>query len=72
MRLQIWRNTCPNPCDDPKVSITIAPMEKGQNVFPWVLPITRAIEIFGQDDVDKITEMPREVFLTMTLANRNE
>ena len=43
-----------NPCEDPQVKITIAPQEKGHDVFPWILPLAKAIEIFGQEVVDEI------------------
>lgn len=61
MQLIAWRSICPNPCDDPQVKITIAPQEKGHDVFPWILPLAKAIEIFGQEVVDQIPEAPEWV-----------
>jgi hypothetical protein len=68
MKLMAWRSTCPNPCDDPKVSISIAPAEGAgtRNVFPWVLPIEEARYIFGPIVDEKITETPVEVVLYMS------
>lgn len=69
MRLLAWRNTCPNPCDDPQVNISIAPVEGGGswNVFPWVLPLEQAQYMFGPV-VDKITEEPVEIVLSMSFV----
>ena len=72
MKLIAWRNTVNNPCDDPRVTISIAPPEKGHDVFPWILPLAKAVEIFGKDDVEKIGTDPVQVFLTMTAANQEE
>ena len=58
MQLIAWRTTGKNPCDDPPVHIIIAPREKGTDVFPWRLPLERAVEVFGQDRVDLIGEEP--------------
>ena len=67
MKLIAWKNTCPNPCDDPKVSISIAPAEGGgtRNVYPWVLPIEEARHIFGPIVIEKITETPIGVVLSI-------
>ena len=72
MKLYVWRTVGLNPVDDPPVNITIGPIDKESGVWPWVLPVEKAEEIFGKDDIDKIGSAPREVFLTLTLANRNE
>jgi hypothetical protein len=68
MNLIAWKSTCPNPCDDPKVSISIAPWQGGghRNVFPWVLPIEVARYIFDPIVDEKITETPVEVVLSMS------
>lgn len=67
MQLIAWRTIGKNPCDDPPVKITIAPREKGHDVFPWILPLAKAIEIFGQEVVDEIGEEPVEISLTLAL-----
>jgi len=74
MNLIVWRSTCPNPCDDPKVKISIAPAEGGgtRNVFPWVLPIEEARYIFGPIVDEKITETPVEVVLSMRFPLKSE
>lgn len=66
MQLIAWRTTGKNPCDDPPVTITIAPREKLTWVFPWVLPLERAVEMFGQGVVDQIGEEPVEVVLSLS------
>lgn len=63
MQLQAWRTVGKNPCVNPPVTITIAPVEKNTWVFPWVLPLERAIEIFGEGKVALITEVPQEIHL---------
>jgi hypothetical protein len=63
MQLIAWKTTGKNPCDDPPVTITIAPAEKMTGVFPWVLTLERAVEIFGQDRVDLIGDEPVAVEL---------
>ena len=65
-----WRHTGKNPCHNPPhsiapVTITIAPREKLTWVFPWVLPLERAVEIFGQSVIDKIGENPVSIKLSM-------
>jgi hypothetical protein len=72
MKLQAWRSTIPNPSDDPLVVISIAPVDKAQNVFPWVLPVKRAEEIFGKHDIDKIGKEAQQVFLTLTVEDPAE
>jgi hypothetical protein len=54
MQLIAWRTIGKNPCDDPPVTIIIASREKDTDVFPWRLPVERAVEMFGQDVVDEI------------------
>ena len=68
MQLQAWRTTGKNPCDDPPVKITIAPVEKMTQVYPWVLPLERAVEMFGQGAVDQIGEEPVPVTLSLSLG----
>lgn len=63
MNLIAWRTIGKNPCHNPPHStapatITIAPQEKGTGVWPWILPLERAVEMFGQDRVDMIGEEP--------------
>jgi hypothetical protein len=67
MQLQAWRTTINNPCDDPPVHITISPVQKMTGVFPWVLPQERAVEMFGQEAVDQIGEVPVVVELSLFL-----
>ena len=67
MQLQAWRTTGKNPCDDPPVTITIAPVEKGTEVYPWVLPYSRAEQIFGEA-VHKIGEEPVVINLTLSVT----
>jgi hypothetical protein len=73
MNLIVWRSTCPNPCDDPEVKISIAPAEGGgtRNVFPWVLPIEEARRFFGPI-VDEITETPVEAVVSMNIYLKSE
>lgn len=66
MQLQSWRTTGKNPCDDPPVKISIAPVEKGTDVWPWILPIARAVEIFGKV-VEQIGEEPVMVKLKLEI-----
>ena len=54
MRLIAWKTIGKNPSGDPPVFITIAPREKGTDVYPWVIPLARAVEMFGQKVVDEI------------------
>ena len=68
MDIQAWRTTGKNPCDDPPVKITIAPREKGTEVYPWILPLDRAVEMFGQEVVDQIGEEPVPVDLTISVT----
>jgi len=63
--LQAWRTTGKNPCDDPPVSIIIGPMERMTWVFPWVLPLERAVEMFTQKVVDQIGEEPVPISLAL-------
>ena len=65
MQLQAWRTTGKNPCDDPPVKITIAPVEKMTRVYPWILPLERAMEIFGREVVDQIGEEPIPINLEL-------
>ena len=67
MRFIAWRHTGKNPCDNPPVTITIAPVEKMTQVYPWVLPLERAVEMFGQWVVDQIGEEPVEVNLHLMI-----
>ena len=65
MQLQAWRTTGKNPCDDPPVNITIAPREKMTFVFPWIIPLERAVEMFGQSVIDNINDNPVPIKLSM-------
>ena len=65
MILHAWRYTGKNPCDNPPVTITIAPVEKMTWVSPWIIPLERAVEMFGQAQVDLITEEPVKVILRL-------
>lgn len=60
-----WRTTGKNPCDDPPVTITIAPVEKMTQVYPWLLPLARAVEIFGRQVVEQIGEEPIPISLEL-------
>jgi hypothetical protein len=67
MKLQTWRTVGKNPSVFPPATITIAPVEETTFVFPWVLPLERAIEIFGQGTVDQIGEKPLLVHLHLMI-----
>ena len=54
MQLIAWRTISQNPCDDPPVKISIASREPGTDVWPWIIPLARAVEMFGQEVVDQI------------------
>jgi hypothetical protein len=69
MKVLAWRTVINNPCSAPATFISIAPDEF---MCPWVIPIDGAVKIFGQDDIDTITLEPRQVFLTLTAANKEE
>ena len=58
MRLHAWRTIGKNPCNDPPITITIAPVEKIPMIYPWVLPLERAIELLGQEVVGQIGVEP--------------
>ena len=65
-----WRHTGKNPCHNPPhsiapVTITIAPFEMNTQGYPWVLPLERAVEMFGQAQVDLIGEEPVAVSLNL-------
>ena len=68
MRFIAWRHTGKNPCDNPPVTITIAPVEKMTQVYPWVLPYSRAEQIFGEV-VHKIGEEPVLVELKLEILS---
>ena len=70
MQLQAWRTIGKNPCNDPPVKITIAPVDKTTWVFPWVLPLERAVEMFGQEVVDQIGEEPVAVILRLMVPEK--
>jgi hypothetical protein len=61
MQLIAWRTTGKNPCDDPPVHISIASKEPGTDVWPWIIPLARAVEMFTQEVVDQIPEAPEWV-----------
>jgi len=65
MNLIAWRTTIANPCDNSPVFITIAPAERLIGVFPWVLPLDRAVEIFGELAVGLIGEAPVAISLNL-------
>ena len=65
--LQAWRHTGLNPCEHPPVNITIAPREKGTEVYPWVIPLARAVEMFGVEVVGQIPEAPEWVPVRLEL-----
>lgn len=67
MQLQAWRTVLTNPCDEPPGFITIAPSEQLTGIWPWVITLDRAIEIFGEETVKKIGEEPAPVTLTLSL-----
>ena len=60
-----WRTTGKNPCDDPPVTISIGPRERMTWVFPWIIPLELAVEMFGQGVVDQIGEEPVEIRLKL-------
>ena len=68
MQLIAWRTTGKNPCDDPPVKIIIAPVEKMTQVYPWILPLERAVEMFGQEVVGQVGEDPVEVALNLDIG----
>lgn len=68
--LQVWRSMGQNPCHNPPhslspVYISIAPVEERTWVFPWVLPLERAVEIFGEEIVKQVTETPTIITLDL-------
>ena len=72
MKLQVWRTVGKNPCHNPPhglspIYITIAPVEENTWVFPWILPLERAVEMFGQGTVDQIGEEPVLVHLHLMI-----
>jgi hypothetical protein len=69
MKMQAWSTVGKNPSEDPPTTISIAPVEKMTGVFPWLLPLERAVEIFGPE-VEKIGPEPQEVFLSLTVKGR--
>ncbi len=68
MQLIAWRTTGKNPSEDPPVTITIAPREKGTDVWPWIIPLKRAVEMFGEEVVDQIRETPAPVSLSLSVT----
>lgn len=66
MQLIAWKTTGKNPCDDPPVHISIAPLTRGTHVWPWVLLLEDAREMFGEV-VDQIGEKPVMVTLNLSL-----
>lgn len=48
MQLHAWLAIGKNPCDDPPVKVSIAPVEKQPGVFPWIMEIAQAKKMFGQ------------------------
>jgi len=67
IKVMAWRCTGKNPCDDPPVTISLAPVEKAPGLFPWVMPLGVAQAIFGSV-VDEIGENPSMVLLTLTIT----
>lgn len=65
MQLIAWKTIGKNPCDDPPVTIIIAPVEKMTGVYPWLIPQERAVEMFGQEVVAEIGEAPVPIYLEM-------
>jgi hypothetical protein len=65
--LRAWRTVGLNPSMNPPVTITIAPVEKMTSIFPWILPIERAVEMFGQEVVDQIGEKPVPIKLNLSI-----
>ena len=69
MQLIAWKTIGKNPCDNPPVTITIAPITRGTHVYPWVLLLEDAVEMFGQEVIDLIDgEVPVPVVLTLSLG----
>ena len=66
MQLIAWKTIGMNPCDDPPVKISIATPTRRIDVWPWVLLLEDAREIFGEV-VDQIQEEPVEVSLSLAL-----
>lgn len=67
MQLRAWRTICKNPCDDPPVFITIAPVVETAGIWPWVITERSAIEVFGEEVVAQIGEKPVLVTLALSL-----
>lgn len=68
MQLIAWKTVGKNPCDDPPVKISIAVKGLVIGVWPWIIPLARAVEMFGQEVVDQIGEEPVEVILNLSLG----
>lgn len=64
--MRAWRVVGKSPCEDPPVTISIA----GEGLFPWVMTLEKAREIFGPV-VDQITEQPQEIKGNYILNSRN-
>ena len=84
MQLQVWRHIGKNPCNNPPVKITIAPMGDRLTTYrmtlggviprkvplvPWVLPIEMAIALFTREIVDLIGEEPVLVELKLEILS---
>ena len=67
MQLIAWRTISQNPCDDPPVKISIATPTRGTDVWPWVLLLEDARELFGEV-VDQIGEEPVQVSLALSVT----
>jgi hypothetical protein len=67
MNLIAWRTVIKNPCDDPPVFISIAVKGPVIGVWPWIIPLARAVEMFGEV-VDQIGEEPVEVSLSLSVT----
>ena len=68
MKMQAWRTEGKNPSENPPTTISIAPVEKLTGVFPWLIPLELATEVFGSEaEIAKIGPEPQEVFLTLTV-----
>jgi len=65
LSLIAWRTIGKNPCDNPPVKIIIGPVEKGTQVYPWILPLEKAVKMFGQEVVDQIGEDPIPISLEL-------
>jgi hypothetical protein len=61
-----WKTTGKNPCNNPPVHISIASEKPGTDVWPWVLPLDRAREMFGHV-VDQIGDEPVKVTLSLVI-----